>query len=1260
MRSMELSIRRVIVTVCLLTLSAPALAQEFYGLPLTMPGQATVSIDRSSSTAYIVDLGKYQDGKTMMLGDRPLLDALADAHVKRLVFVCSHPHSDHMGGIRALFEVPRSFFNDDALTGPRFESVTVVENAVQNSLTKLLREKLPSQTTLRVQRLNAASTNALAEVSSPSDEVYVETLPYTPREKAGPHGRTIVTRTVLGRSHSIVDFDDADSHVIRDVVTSLEQRGIRHIDSFVVPHHGSAAHDIAPIMELEPRYAIVSVNPANQYLHPSPEIVIQLIEKLGADHVVFTGCTTGAEFGPTGLRRAAHTAADFDSYALFVLPGRQKVEQRGRPGDAALLAKYEELRQLMLEQSSHRGVGDEVADRVAAEGTMLSPEADIGLIPAEGSSPEALALGHLFGQPHPTEPVIYLTAMVPGQEPPGVGVNTGELATRTAMSGGGAADESPIEVRFDTDAGMESGLEPRRETSPRALREKPKSPPAAAAVKLPEGGMVYFAGDKLTAPGNAADLVGGTLDLCDSWLCLRPAGGGPVYTVPVTFGPLFCEVWRRVYDDRVDEFYLSINPTRRFLRERAVALARAPTKRLEFGAGKAPSGGAANEVVTLGGIKHSQIGRILWDADVLFKSAALGFDVATGETLPQAPSGALSATSQDLTDADLDTYPDDRWCRLCWTSGAQRITVDGAKKRLEFRGDAVVAQAEAMTLSNGKLERAPQRSWCADAQALAKALQRKANGGASKLATLAELRRLAQMQSFIRWVRDNGVAIGPTLRDAIEKTPPTQPYNVPTWTSGIRSDPRVLVQEERTVDGGTPAFRVHVSFADPAVLTDCVEPAWNRQDTDFPRAGFTFNRATNTWEGTGNGGFLRSWMTALATGIAHCSNGVVLTPDGVYREEDDPLSLATESRTTFKYVPHIQPISYHGGVLLGPLSSSGFLKTAWQEYGVQRGVGGHLLFQRVGSDLHFWTTTPGSGNQVGALTHVVVHGGKIIDAFATEGRIRYLVEAGSGATVREEFRSASSKGFSHGLEWARVRHGRDGGLISETAIWPKGSGKGARLDGGDLVSPDVKRHFPHGGSELTSTRVALVEPSVWVVDLDIASIKRDIDARWEQRDRHDASAALAVINTYANWGFRADAAARSAGVVESIEGETQDTNLEPGLVGNGRSDADSGMVANAVGIVLADLADRIDQKKWSPAAVLAELRRLERLLAEMPPTGMSSVWSDIAEVCDLASARKPMPKTAAELTSLHQRLEIRAMRAAALDGQLTSNVAVKD
>ncbi len=116
----------------LFTIVTASWSQTLTYLPLQRPGQASVAIDLKAHAAYIIDLGKAGDGDTVTV-DTPdgavgLFDYLDQQGVRSLTVICSHPHSDHMGGIVAAFKNPKTFVRSDGTA--RFDTINIVDDGM--------------------------------------------------------------------------------------------------------------------------------------------------------------------------------------------------------------------------------------------------------------------------------------------------------------------------------------------------------------------------------------------------------------------------------------------------------------------------------------------------------------------------------------------------------------------------------------------------------------------------------------------------------------------------------------------------------------------------------------------------------------------------------------------------------------------------------------------------------------------------------------------------------------------------------------------------------------------------------------------------------------------------------------------------------------------------------------------------------------------------------------------------------------------------
>lgn len=1208
MLNLQRSVLRSLILIFGLLLIGPSLsASEVTYFALQREGQASIAIDERKKAAYIVDLGRGGDGDQMKLDNVPILDKLEQLGIEDLFFVCSHPHSDHMGGIRALFKQPRVFFRDEKWSIARFKSISVIDDGVSDRLDLLLQRSLGNNTLIKVNHYPAANKNAFAGISVRGDDVYMETIPYQVTGKPGPHGRAVFTYIELGENH-ILDPDDADSNAIEKVAAILKARGIR-VTTLVAPHHASRYHNVAPLLGLGVKYAVIPVNPENRYGHPSPPILLKLMQVLGKTNVVFTGSTENVVLNEKGIKSALYTAANRDSYPMFVAHNRIRAEKKGNKEDIRDCAL---IQKMMNEDGgdsqssggnnpnpSPTGPGRGGAARrlfdeeVKLNGSILQPDFEFGAVSYGSDSIAALQSHKIFAHPLSTSKdltgqdvaVILERANTDAGETPAklTPSEARSVIQQLKMLGNNADKAKAVYVYFSSPTGFRNVLEPVLVTQPQELvslltppkpspvrppsphaRRRPSRPQGAQGgtppagpqsggyvpppERLPRGGMVFLRGDKLFPVGEASELLGGTLDVCGLKYCVKTSGGGispeNIYELPFSPGPLFSEVWTRVYDNRIDSFYLSINPTKQFLRNLDSGLERIPSDRLNFGTGIPGTGIRTHEVVTAGNIEDSLIGQILWEADVAFKSQSLGFNVLTGNRgeLAGSASSALAQQESSMDAVSLQVPYRERWCRLYWTSGSQSVEVDEATNKVLFKGSAVIARSEPMTMRNGDLVDEPRGTWCAETKSVAAALQRQANSGRARLAVLNQLRNLAEIQSFIRWARDNGITPTDTFRKSITQYSSAPHDEVPNWTSGIKTEPRVRVQQQRGLNSGRYTNLLHVSLADYATLTNCVLPKWITHDYEFPANGI-YKDEKGVWRiPPDKYQFVDDWMAGLAVKIADCSNGTVLraTSTGRNGEAGDTHQALTE----FGIELHVQGIHMHGGVLLG--IQRGFLESAWRDRGLLLSPHRRPFFQRDGGKLHFWNFSDGHQSFGSVGQHVFISDGVVTGVLAGEGHLMFIVETKPGAIVRQELRVGHANGFNKGLEWAEARHGSDDSLIWNKAAWPcarhEASSSGC-VQVSDLSLDALWGMIGKVKGKQPPISIIRDSENSWFVAVNLSEVRAELDQRWEKTPSSELNSRLALVYEYAKWGFTDEAVKRYREIASKIEGNTEDTIL---------------------------------------------------------------------------------------------------------------------
>ena len=1243
----------------------PANAQEMHLLPLQREGQASVTIDDQSRTAFIVDLGKSGDGNQVVINGKPLLDFVSlEKRVENFVIACSHPHADHMGGIEALFkDAKRSFYFDGDLSKPKFKSITVIDDGVSNSLAKLYEsfsKSVGGRTDIKFTRIavtNAAGRpgNAYRQLADLQKALTIENVAYDRKGKVGEHGRSIVTLTRFKDGPVIADFDDADSAAIRSAVDKLKASGITKVDVIVVPHHGSKYHDISPILELSPHQAIFAVNPKNRFGHPTSPILARLMKELGAENVIFTGSLESVVIDRGGVRPSMHTAAHRDSYALFVEHARSRVEKQA-PSKARTeeLALFDEIRTMMFKappesfgpetgpippspspnrpsggtgKSGGGGAAEILDARVASQGSILTPGFEAGYLPPGGMSAQDLKKNRPFSQatPQAIQPVAY------------VSVATEESARAPVALATAPANTS---VRYLSPTGLDSAVVPTNWSVPVTATT------ASKQHALPDGGMVYLTGGTVTVVGNDTSLVDATVDTCGTRLCLRTQKTS--FELPFSDVQLFKEVWHRV-SVGVDAFYLSINPRKEYLKDPA-RFKDIPAGRMRFGSGvPVASDGAMNEVVTAGGIARSSIGMILWDADVAFKSAALGVDSKTGtKSAAYAAVGAEEGEAGDVQ-ADLAVSTDNRWCRLYWTSGSPRLVLNTASKRVVLSGDAVVAKAEAMRLVAGDLRPYAQGTWCQREKRLAARLQRQANSAAPGSADLQRLRELSQMQAFAVWAKARNLAGTPAIQWSETESGSAA---VPTWTSGIRSTPVFQVQLQRSKQGGNGSHAVHMHFNDGKTYVECFAKPWSKVDVEWRALGL--RKKEEVWQITSSrdSEALTGWLTAFASKVARCGNGVLLptlTDDGL--DEDD----AFNGRSTIGPVEHVMSSQIHGGVLLGMLAERNFAEVFEPEAALWSPAGS-LFLRRLAGEVSFWSVPPASSGTHAIAQRITFSDAKVTEIRADEGRVRIALSTAPGSIVRKETRAKAAEPAGPSLEVLESYHASTGDSVLQKAVrsCPTGDTQENRPPGClQWADMPAKEALLATFKDQASPQVAvmrMIGEGVWVVELDMRHVKAAIDSLRKAGDQKEINHALHISRNYAKWGYSDEAALTLIQASRSISSESQDTILLSQVLRLGGS-LDPAQWRRLQPIVreLVDIDRDLKAKAVSPEAAAGRISKVSADL-DQPAVRADERMMELAiDVSESIAAQAKSALVRDRMAALAKSWRLKAQTLAALD-----------
>lgn len=281
----------------ILGIGHPVFSAEALYLQLGSPGSAGVIV--GDETAFLVDGGKSGALTTAeFLDEKSLMEYLEEKSIRNLVVSCSHPHSDHAGGLRDLIA-------SEAFADSSFQSIVFVDSGI--SVGKRLYDDLLKAhpalanvaTHVDATNKNAYADPALRGLVAAETNLDVWNFEYQPRQVAHEHGKTIISQFLLEDSESgdstlLVDFDDADNELIAKWSDAFpeDRQGARNL-VVVSPHHNSDKSNIAPIlrhMRKGSKDAVVfSVNSSNMYRHPGPRNWLKWIDHLGLPNVHVTG-----------------------------------------------------------------------------------------------------------------------------------------------------------------------------------------------------------------------------------------------------------------------------------------------------------------------------------------------------------------------------------------------------------------------------------------------------------------------------------------------------------------------------------------------------------------------------------------------------------------------------------------------------------------------------------------------------------------------------------------------------------------------------------------------------------------------------------------------------------------------------------------------------------------------------------------------------------------------------------------------------------
>lgn len=254
--------------------------------------------DSNTLVVHFIDVGQgdsefieFPNGKTMLIdageqdAGEDVVAYLNNLNVSAIDFVvATHPHSDHIGGLPAVFDA--------------FDIKTIyMPNAVSNSYSfELLLDKIESEGCETIEAKQGVSViddeNINARFLAPVDDEYDDLNNYSAVLK------------IIYIEKSFLFMGDAETLSEKEITDDVSA------DVIKVGHHGSKTSSSKSfINRVMPRYAVFEVGEDNSYGHPNAEI-IERYENIGAE-ILRTD-----ELGTIVLETDGYSFSDITNYVM--------------------------------------------------------------------------------------------------------------------------------------------------------------------------------------------------------------------------------------------------------------------------------------------------------------------------------------------------------------------------------------------------------------------------------------------------------------------------------------------------------------------------------------------------------------------------------------------------------------------------------------------------------------------------------------------------------------------------------------------------------------------------------------------------------------------------------------------------------------------------------------------------------------------------------------------------------------------------------
>lgn len=235
----------------------------------TIETQESVAWQEGYLYVDVIDVGqgdsifvKTPNGFTMLIdaGDSDAYDAIKEVleanNVEKLdVLVATHPHADHIGSMKKIYEE----YGAEKIYMPK----AVTTTATYKNLLTAISNNNQKITTAKAGLSIDLDSSIHMQILTPQDKTYDDLNDYS-----------VVIKCIY-KNNSVLFTGDATENVEEEMLTNYS--GELKSDVLKVAHHGSRGSSSSEFLEkVDPTYAIISCGIDNSYGHPHSETLDRL------------------------------------------------------------------------------------------------------------------------------------------------------------------------------------------------------------------------------------------------------------------------------------------------------------------------------------------------------------------------------------------------------------------------------------------------------------------------------------------------------------------------------------------------------------------------------------------------------------------------------------------------------------------------------------------------------------------------------------------------------------------------------------------------------------------------------------------------------------------------------------------------------------------------------------------------------------------------------------------------------------------------